>query len=187
MNGKFAFSLLVAVLLTACGPIFGQMMEANNGIKEFTVEKGTLGDLKRGESILVYGPFDKTDDAFYICRGEDAAHFAAELRKSGFNTELYIEHTFKNLQKTAQGLRHKTPEQLREDLQLDILPDKILFGTILHRQFSVAPTKGVEVNEGFRLEFLDPKTGRSIIVEISDEELVQNSVPTIVAEILKHG
>lgn len=187
MNGKFFFSLLITLFLTACGPIFGQMMEADNGIKEFAVRKGNLGDLRRGESLLVYGPFAKTDDAFYICRGEDAAHFATELKKAGFKTELYIEHTFKNLQKTAQSLRVKSPEELREELQLDILPDKILFGTILHRKFSVAPTKGVEVEEGFRLEFFDLKTGQSTLLEVSNEELVQNSVPTIVAEILRHG
>lgn len=185
MTGKIFISLLMILCLTACGPLFGQMMLSDNGIKEFSVKKGSLNDLKQGESLLVYGPFEKTDEAFYICRGEDAAHFAAELKKAGFQTELFIEHTFKNLQNTAESLRGKTPEQLREELQLDILPDKILFGTILHRHFSVAPTKGVEVHEGFRLEFFDLGTGRSTILEISDEELVQNSVPSIVSSLIK--
>lgn len=185
MTRKLFFSLLMVLSLTACGPLFGKMMLSDNGITEFAVKKGSLDDLKRGESLLVYGPFEKTDDAFYICRGEDAAHFAAELKKAGFRTELFIEHTFKNLAKTAESLRGKTPGQLRDELELDILPDKILFGTILHRRFSVAPTKGVEVNEGFRLEFFDLGTGESTVLEISDEELVQNSVPAIVSSIVK--
>lgn len=183
MNRRILLTLLLSLALAACGPIYGQMMLADNGIKDFSVRKGRLSDLRRGESILVYGPFAKTGDAFYICRGEDAAHFATEMQKAGFKTELYIEHTFKNLQQTASALRGMTPEQLRSELQLDILPDKILFGTILTRHFSVAPARGVEARQSFRLEFFDLKGRDPLVVEIASEEMVQDSIPGMVAEL----
>ena len=74
------FSLL---FLSACGPMIGGMMVAGNGIKDFEVVQGDSSALPLGSQVAVLGPFDKTDQAFYICRGEEAAAFA-----SAFNLSL---------------------------------------------------------------------------------------------------
>ena len=51
------------------------------GVKQFETVRGNLGELHPGRNLLVFGPFAKTDEAFYICRGEDAAQLSADIDK----------------------------------------------------------------------------------------------------------
>ena len=177
---------LGAVLLASCGPIFGQMTKGGDGVKEFDVVQGSLATLRPGAKLLVYGPFAKTAEAYYICRGEEAAHFATAMAEAGlFGTDLYLEHTYNKVEKTAAALRGKSPEQLKAELELDILPDTILFGTLLRRDATVAPTRGVLMDITYRLEFYDVKSRQSTVLEMRVKHLAERCVPEVVAELKK--
>jgi hypothetical protein len=180
---RVVLSLLV-LCLASCGPILGQAMRATEGIRSFEVTEGHLGDLPTGGQLLVFGPFAKTDAAFYICRGEDAADFALALRDADlFRTELYLERDYDRLEATVRGLREKTPPQLQAALGLTAPPDLLLFGTLLHRSMIVAPTRGVITDVGYRLEFFDPGTRRSVTVEIAAKEPFERAVTEITREL----
>lgn len=184
MRAYRAMLCLLVLCLASCGPILGQAMRATEGIRSFEVTEGRLGDLPTGSRLLVFGPFAKTDAAFYICRGEDAADFALALRDANlFRTELYLEQDYERLEATAQALREKTPPELQAELGLAAQPDLLLFGTILHRSMIVAPTRGVVTNVGYRLEFFDPQTRRSVTVEIAAKELFERAITEIAREL----
>ncbi|ALC16839.1 hypothetical protein DSOUD_2072 [Desulfuromonas soudanensis] len=186
MNYRIVLTLLVFLLLSACGPIIGQMMKASEGISQFEVTSGSLTSLRPEGSLLVYGPFAKTSKAFYISRGEDAANFAAELQEQGvIQTRLFIERDFDRLEETAKGLRDQSPEQIKSDLALERRPDILLFGTILHRKTIIAPARGVIMDVGYRLEFYDLGTRESTIIEVSIKDLAENCIPRIVEEIVR--
>lgn len=176
--------LLSLLVLAGCGPIYGQAMRASEGVREFRVVEGSLADLQPGGALLVYGPMDKTDRAYYICKGEDASELASALQSAGlFDTELHIERPFKQVQPTAQRLRGMSAAETRETLGLDILPDRILFGTILVREITVAPARGVIMTVGYRLEFFDPATQKSTIVEVTVKEPADQCTHLIVEEL----
>jgi hypothetical protein len=159
-------------------------MRAAEGIRSFEVTEGHLGDLPTGGQLLVFGPFAKTDAAFYICRGEDPADFALALRDANlFHTELYLERNYDRLEATARALREKTPSQLQAELGLAAPPDLLVFGTILHRSMIVAPTRGVVTDVGYRLEFFDPETRRSVTVEIAAREPFERAITAITREL----
>lgn len=184
MNAKRLPMLLVALLLTACGPMFGQMMKVNEGIKEFEVRSGRLESLRAGKNLLIFAPFEKTDQAFFICKGELEAQFAVELNKSGlFKAEEYFERNAKQVRTLREAFREKSPEQLRAEFGLDILPDTILFGTLAARETSVAPSRGVIMEESYRLEFFDVSSRTSTVIEVSVRDLAEQSVPAVVKEI----
>lgn len=186
MNGKrLLLPLLMLLMLSACGPIIGQAMKSKEGVKNFSVTEGSLADLVPGSALLVYGPFEKSAGAYYIAKGEDAFDFSEKFQQNGFfRTELSIEHTYKKLQQTADRLRNKTPQQLKEELSLDILPATILFGTITHRETVIAPSRGLVMEVGFRLEFFDVASKKTTVVEVSVRDLAQNCIPSIVKEIV---
>ncbi len=95
MKTKTFWAGVCLLMLSACGPIIGGMMVASNGVKDFNVITGDLADLPMGSRVAVLGPFDKTDEAFYICRGEDAAAFASAFNQSGlFSAELAMDTRF---------------------------------------------------------------------------------------------
>jgi len=186
MKTRIILTLLFLLTLSACGPIIGQMMKASEGISQFDVISGSLTSLSPEGSLLVYGPFAKTKDAFYISRGEDAANFAAELKDQGvIQTRLFIERNFDRLEQTANELRGKTPEQIQNDLGLERRPNIILFGTILHRKTIIAPARGVIMDVGYRLEFYDLGSRKSTIVEVSIKDLAEDCIPRIVEEIVR--
>ncbi len=183
MNAKRFAAIGLVLLLTACGPILGGLMKIEEGIKQFEVRSGSLSDLRPGRSLLVFGPFAKTDEAFYICRGEDAAQFNAEFVRAGlFRSELYLERDYKALEQTARRLRATAPEQLKTDLGLDIVPDTILFATLTRRETTVAPARGVVMEESFRLEFYDTRAGTSTVLEVAVRDLAERCIPTLVKE-----
>jgi len=184
MNARRFAVLGMVLLLSACGPIWGGLMKIEEGIKAFEVRSGNLSDLRPGSSLLVFGPFAKTDEAFYICRGEDAAQFNAEFDRAGlFRSELYLERNYKELAQTAQRLRATSPEQLKTDLELDIVPEKILFATLTRRETTVAPARGVVMEESFRLEFYDTRLRTSTVLEVTVRDLAERCIPTLVKEL----
>jgi hypothetical protein len=172
------------ILMSGCGPIIGQLMKASEGMKGFEVLDGDLRSLQAGGPLLVYGPFDKTSEAFYIARGEDAADFRTEMAEAGlFETELYLERVYDQMSRTAEVLRSADPGQIQRDFGLSAAPSKILFGTILHRETIVAPTRGLVMSVGYRLEFYDLQTGESTVIEMAVRDLVRNCIPRMVREL----
>jgi hypothetical protein len=186
MMKRLLLVLGAALLLAGCGPIFGQMTSMTDGVKDFRVVQGNLDRLAGDQTLLVYGPFAKTAEAFYICRGEDAAKFSGSLEGKGvFRTALYIERDFDHSERTADALRTRTPAELQEELGLDAPPDRILFGTILHRRTFVAPTRGVEMEVGYRLEFFDPDDKTSTVVDVAVKYLAEKTIPEIAGELAR--
>jgi hypothetical protein len=55
---------LVSFFCSGCGPILGQFMGRGEGLKSMEVISGHPPQLKAETSILVFGPFNKTDAAF---------------------------------------------------------------------------------------------------------------------------
>lgn len=179
--------LVLAVLwLSACGPIIGGAMVASNGIKDFRVTNGSLAALRPGARLAVIGPFDKTPEAFYICRGEDEAAFASSFRQSGlFAAELAIPNRFpKQLPKSADW-RGRPAGEIQQAFQLNTPPDFVMSGTILRREMIAAPTQGVLMTVAFRLDFLDVTTGNTTSVEVDVREKFQDTIPAIVQELAR--
>ena len=181
----FWASLVLAVLLLgACGPIIGAVMVAGNGIKEFRVTSGSLATLRPGAKLAIIGPFDKTPEAFYICRGEDDAYFATSFRQNGlFAAELAIPDRFPKQYPKAADWRGKTPTEVQQAFKLSAPPDYVMSGTILRRDMDAAPTQGVIMKVAFRLDFLELASGKTTTVEIAAQELFQDAIPAIVKEL----
>lgn len=176
--------LLITLLLTACGPIFGQLMKLSEGIKSFAVREGQLSTIKTGGTLLVFAPFAKSDDAFFICKGETEYAFSAEFLRTGlFQSEYYLERQPQQVAATSSWLREASAGDIRGKLQLQSAPQTILFGTLLKRETTVAPMRGVVMDEFYRLEFYDVAAKRSVIVELAVRELAEKTVATAVAEL----
>lgn len=179
---------LALLLLGACGPIIGGIMAAGNGIKEFHVTGGTLATLKPGARLAVVGPFDKTAEAFYICRGEDDAYFVSSFKQSGlFAAELAIPDRFPKQLPKATDWRGKSGAEVQRALELSAPPDLVMSGTILRREMVAAPAQGVIMKVAFRLDFLELGTDRVTSVEIEAQELFQRAIPEIVAELARQA
>jgi hypothetical protein len=186
MRTKAFWPLLVlaVMLLGACGPIIGGMMVAGNGVKDFRVVSGSLTTLRPGARLAVIGPFDKTPEAFYICRGEDDAYFASSFKQSGlFAAELAIPDRFPKQLPKAADWRDRSGTEIQQAFQLSAPPDYLLSGTILRREMVAAPAQGVIMKVAFRLDFLEVASGKITSVEVAVQELFQDAVPAIVAEL----
>ncbi|MHB8709026.1 MAG: hypothetical protein ACYC9I_09150 [Desulfuromonadales bacterium] len=180
----WAALVLAVLLLGACGPIIGGVMVANNGIKDFRVTSGSLATLRPGARLAVIGPFDKTPEAFYICRGEDDAYFASSFKQSGlFAAELAIPDRFPKQLPKAVDWRGKSAAEIQQAFQLNTPPDFVMSGTIMHREMVAAPTQGVIMKVAFRLDFLEVATGNITSVEVEVKELFQDAVPAIAKEL----
>jgi len=180
----WAVLVLAVMLLGACGPIIGGMMVAGNGVKDFRVVSGSLDTLRSGAKLAVIGPFDKTPEAFYICRGEDDAYFVSSFKQSGlFAAELAIPDRFPKQMPKAADWRGKSSAEIQQALQLSALPDYVMSGTILRREMVAAPVQGVIMKVAFRLDFLEVATDKSTSVEIDVQELFQDAVPAIAKEL----
>lgn len=176
--------VLAALLLGACGPIIGGFMVAGNGIKDFRVTSGSLATLRPGAKLAIIGPFNKTPEAFYICRGEDDAYFASSFKQNGlFAAELAIPDRFPKQYPKAADWHGKTPAEVQQVLKLSAAPDYIMSGTILRRDMDAAPTQGVIMKVAFRLDFLELATGKTTTVEVDVQELFQDAIPAIVKEL----
>lgn len=186
MKTKAFFAGLCVFLLTSCGPIIGGMMVAGTGVKEVTVVQGDLADLQPGSKIAVLGPFDKTPEAFYICRGEEAASFTNVFNQVGlFQAELSLDNRFPERLPKASDWQGKDAAEVQAKLGLDQRPDLIMSGTILQRQMVAAPTQGVIMDVAYRLDFLDLSNGQITTVEFVVKELFQEAIPETVNDLAK--
>lgn len=175
--------MLAVLLLGACGPIIGGIMVAGNGVKEFRVTNGSLATLRPGAKLAIIGPFDKTPEAFYICRGEDDAYFATSFKQTGlFAAELAIPDRFPKQYPKVSDWRGRTPAEVQQAFKLSAPPDYLMSGTILRRDMDAAPAQGVIMKVAFRLDFLELATGKTTTVEVDVQELFQDAVPEIVRE-----
>ena len=175
-------SVLLTIALTGCGPIIGQMMRAADGVKAFDVKHGTLEGLGHGQSVLVLGPFAKTDEAFYIARGEDAAGFAEEFQRQGvLQAQIHVEPMGTAVNR--EQVRGLTPEQLRKRYALTEAPARVVFGTIMKRKTVIAPTRGVVMIVAYRLEFYDPVSKNTTVLVVAVRDLAERCIPLAVEEI----
>jgi hypothetical protein len=181
-------ALALLLVLSACGPIYSVVSKASEGIRDFEVVEGNLSILKPQGRLLVYGPFGKTDQAYYIAKGEDAAQFAASFDRTGFQeSELYLEKNFAQLEQTAQQMRAKNAARIKEDYGLQAAPDTILFGTLLERgPVTVVPFRAVFLTT-YRLEFFDVASGSSSVVEVQVKMRYEEIIPSIVEEIVRRA
>lgn len=179
------FIALSLLSLSGCGPIIGQLMRASEGVKDFKVIHGNLGQLQVGSNLLVVGPFAKAPGAYYFSRGDDAAAFPEAINKTGlFKTELYVGLKFTDGDKLS-SLRHMSGKQLSQELSLTNVPDYIMYGTILERDTIVAPTRGIIMRVGYRLEFLNLADKSSVVVEVTVKEPFRDCITTVATEIAK--
>jgi hypothetical protein len=178
--------LLVPLLfsLVACGPIIGQLMRMADGVKNFQVVKGDLSVLKKGQKILVVGPFETAPGAWDIARGDDAVFFYNEFNRAGyFPAELHMGDRYGKAAKTVAEVKGKSAAQLKVDYQLDNEPGVVMFGTVLSRDTIVAPTRGIIMEVAYRLEFYDPADGKSTVVEITVHEHIKDCIKLVVDEL----
>jgi len=175
--------LALFLLLAGCGPIIALVSKTSDGISNVTV-KGDPATLRGGGDLLVYAPFAKTDQAFYICRGEEAANFAEQLQKQGlFKTAVYFERTLNAESKTAARLRGLSAAELKTELGLEREPSRILFGTLVKRAESAAPFRGVIMQTTYRLEFYDIGKKSSTTFELDAHFLAEEMVASVVSEL----
>lgn len=170
--------------LSGCGPIIGQFMAAGEGLSSFEVTSGQPPQLRAQASILVFGPFAKSDEAFYICRGEDAAKFSDEFIRHGLTSELYLAHGSAG-RVTLEEAKKMSPETLRTALGLKAAPDYLLSGTLTQRQMTVAPAHGVIMSEAYTLDLLDLHTQGTSHYRAVVKDLAQRTIPDIAAALVQ--
>lgn len=181
MKTKAFWAGLCLFFLSACGPMIGGVMVAGNGIKDFRVIQGDLSALAMGSQVAVMGPFDKTEQAFYICRGEEAAAFASAFNQFGlFSAELDVDTRFPEKLPEASQFKGRTASDIQQDLGLQKTPDLVMSGTILSRDMTAAPANGVIMTASYRLEFLNLANGQTTVIEISAQDMFQDVVPSAV-------
>jgi len=175
----------VLLLLAGCGPIIGAAMVAGGGVKEFTVVSGQLQDLKPGRRVLVISPFDKTEQAFYLCRGEEAANFTTAFNTAGlFQADFHMADRFGEDPGWLEKLKQKTPAQIQADFGLAEAPDLLMTGVILYRSTLVAPAQGIVMDVGYRLEFFDLHRQKKVQVEVRVKDLFQKCIGAVVDELM---
>ena len=121
MKLKWIALLLLLFIVSGCGPIIGQLMKVSEGIKEFTVVSGEIHDVKEGSNILVAGPFDLSEGAYYIARGDEAAMFSEKfIRHKIFRSQLFFAPRYGNVSPGATNalLKEKDPKTLQSELGL---------------------------------------------------------------------
>lgn len=186
MKTKAFWAVICVLMLSACGPIIGGMMVASNGIKDFKVIQGSLSDLPRGSQVVVVGPFDKTPEAFYICRGEEAAAFASAFNHTGlFSAALEVDTRFPDQMPQARQFKDRNPADIQKAYGLQQTPTLVMSGTILSREMVAAPANGVIMTVAYRLEFFNLANGRLTIIEITAKELFQEVIPESVTYLAK--
>ncbi len=165
------------LLFAGCGPIIGASMVAGGGAKDFTLVSGQLKNLKPGSRVLVVAPFAKTDQAFYICRGEEAANFTSIFNDTGlFQADFHLSDRFAKESNLVDQLKQKAPAQIQSELGLAEPPDLLMSGVILNRSMVAAPAQGIMMDVGYRLEFYDLRSQNTTSVEIQVKDLFQECI-----------
>ncbi|MEN8136007.1 MAG: hypothetical protein ABFS18_10820 [Thermodesulfobacteriota bacterium] len=188
MLKKIALLAVCLLGLSSCGPIIGQLMKVSEGVKDFRVISGNLAELAEVRNVLVVGPFAKEPGAYYIVRGDEAGMFFQEINNTAnLHAELHIGKRYGDLAAMAFSLRSKSSVQLKNELGLQDEPDLVMFGTILERDTIVAPTRGIIMRVGYRLELFNPATNGSTVIEITVKDHFKDCVKLVVAEMLRQA
>jgi len=175
-NCKF-FVLGALLFLVGCGPIIGAGMVAGGGVKDFEVVEGRLDDIQPGSNVLIVGPFAKTESAYYICRGEEAANFTSAFNSIGlFHADFHMQERFGDPENTAAKLKQMTAEQLQKEFGLKKRPELLLTGVILKRSTVAAPANGVLMDVGYRLEFYDLEQNKQTSIRVRVKDLFQDCI-----------
>lgn len=168
----------LALLLSGCGILIGQMMVMGTGVKDFKVTQGELAQLQRGKIALMIAPFDTEGTGYEPARGDTAVRFAEDFERLGlFSTRFHFVQAPGKMKATAAELAAKTPAEIAQELSLDVAPDYIITGTILANDMVVAPMRGVIQESTYRLTFLDLSTKKTVTVELAVKELYRDAVP----------
>ncbi|MCF6179623.1 MAG: hypothetical protein L3J63_09590 [Geopsychrobacter sp.] len=176
--------LLMLFLLVGCGPMIGASMVSGGGVKQFKTVDGRLQDLKAGSSVLVVGPFAKTEQAYYICRGEETANFTSAFNSLGlFQADFYLGDRFAETRDKLERFKDMTSAELQTELGLKVAPQLLVSGTILTRSMVAAPAQGVLMDIGYRLQFYDLKSAQTTIVEVQVKDLFQDCIDDVVSEL----
>lgn len=200
--GKLLVLLAWCLLITSCGPLSGQAVKSTEGLKRFEVVKGNLAALREVESLLVFAPFLGTggqrqecpagEECIYpynreidfVTKYNDAQRFAEGLQKAGlFATELYQQVHYDQAEATVRRLKSMTGRQIQTELDLDRRPGMILFGMVSTRNREVAPLRGVVIDVVYRLEFYNPESGQSILLDAAVKGLFKEDLRMIISEI----
>ena len=176
------------LMLSSCGPIIGQMMKVSEGIKSFRVIAGDISVLKGKKDVLVVGPFAKEPGAYHIATGDDAAMFYQEINAlNNVDAQLYIGPRYGDIKEMVDSLRSLDQARLVGELHLKKEPDLLLFGTIMERDTIVAPMRGIIMQVAYRLEFHDPASKSSVVVEVKIKEHFKDCIKSIVAELVRQS
>ncbi len=185
-NLRYLLSLLILIVLSGCGLIYGQAMRSSEGVSKIEVISGSLSALQPGSRILVVGPFAKTREAFYICRGEEAAAFAQYFNEKGlFHSDLSVMPGFDDPSKAVATIKGMSPAQLPASFGLTTAPELLLFGTIQSREMTVSPGRGVVMSVSYRLEFYNPQSRQSTVIEVADRDIFSDCIPHIVDALME--
>lgn len=189
------------LFLSSCGPLYGQFMRLSEGLKSYEVVEGNATDLKRASNLLVVGPFwgaenehhmcipkeegtfPFTSEIIFITKYNDAQRFADGFKEAGlFNTELYLDVYYDQLAETAKSLRTMNGLEIRDKLQLKQTPEMILFGRIKKREHKIAALRGVIMDVNYELEFYNPDSRQSIVIDVAVFEMFKQDMKTIIRE-----
>lgn len=190
------------VLLSSCGPISGQRIKASEGLKQYEVVSGDISKLRGVKNLLVFGPFIGTgeqkqtcisgEDCLYpyrrdlkfVTKYNDAQRFAEGLKKAGlFNTELYLQVHYDKAEETVSRLKTMNSREIQAELNLRQSPETILFGMVSKRDLEVAPLRGVVVDVVYRLEFYDPDSRQSTLLDVAVKGLFEEDLKTVISEL----
>lgn len=199
---KFLLLLACAVLLSACGPLTGQKIKATEGLKGYKVVSGDVANLKGVKNLLVFGPFIGTGeqlqtctpgvdclypynrDIHFVTKYNDAQRFAEGLKKARlFDTELFLQVHYDKAEETVNRLKGMDSRQIQAEFNLKQPPELVLFGTVDKRNLEVAPLRGVVVDVAYRLEFYNPDSRQTTLLEVAVKGLFDEDLKTIISEL----
>lgn len=199
---RFFLLLLSLVLLSGCGgPIYGQFMKLSEGLKSYEVVRGDITDLKAVKRLLVVGPFLETGDEHHMCtvkeggtfpfdaditfitKHNDAQRLAKGFEQAGlFDTELYLEVYYDRIKETTQRLKTLNSSEIKKEFALRAAPEMILLGVVRKLDHRIAPLRGVIVDAQYELEFYNPDTQRSIMVNVKVSAMFNEDMAVIIQE-----
>lgn len=199
---RYFLLLASLILLTSCvGPLYGQAMKLSEGLKSYEVVKGDIAELKKVKNLLVVGPFlgtgeehhmcipkaegtfPFTSDIIFISKHNDAQRFAAGLEKAGlFDTELYLEVYYDRIEATTKRLRAMSRQEMQNEFKLKTLPEMVLFGVVKKINHKIAPLRGIIIDVEYLLEFYNPETRQSIVIDVAVFEMFNEDLNTIIGE-----
>ena len=87
----------------------------------------------------------------------------------------------------VSSIRSKSFAQLKNEMGLQAESGLVLFGTILARDTIVAPTRGIIMRVGYRLELFNPANNGSTVIEITVKDHFKDCAKLVVAEMLRQA